>query len=41
VVSAREPLQVYAVPPEAAGERLDKFLAARVPGLSLERARAR
>jgi 23S rRNA pseudouridine1911/1915/1917 synthase len=33
-------LQKISVPREAAGERLDKFLTAHVPGLSLERARA-
>lgn len=33
------PLQKISVPREAAGERLDKFLSAHVPGLSLERAR--
>ena len=33
-------LQKLAVPHEAAGGRLDKFLVARVPGMSLERARA-
>jgi len=32
-------LQKIPVPREAAGERLDKFLSAHVPGLSLERAR--
>jgi 23S rRNA pseudouridine1911/1915/1917 synthase len=32
-------LQKIPVPREAAGERLDKFLTAHVPGLSLERAR--
>jgi len=34
------PPQKISVPREAAGERLDKFLSAQVPGLSLERARA-
>ncbi|HZH16452.1 MAG TPA: hypothetical protein VE057_19025 [Archangium sp.] len=34
------PPQKIPVPREAAGERLDKFLSAQVPGLSLERARA-
>ena len=32
-------LQKISVPREAAGERLDKYLTAHVPGLSLERAR--
>ena len=32
--------QTLSVPREAGGDRLDKFLVARVPGLSLERARA-
>jgi 23S rRNA pseudouridine1911/1915/1917 synthase len=32
-------LQKISVPRESAGERLDKFLSAHVPGLSLERAR--
>ncbi|MFY0525140.1 hypothetical protein ACN28I_19020 [Archangium gephyra] len=34
------PPQKISVPREAAGERLDKFLSAQVPGLSVERARA-
>ncbi|KFA92871.1 RluA family pseudouridine synthase [Archangium violaceum] len=34
------PSQKISVPREAAGERLDKFLSAHVPGLSLERARS-